>query len=321
MADSPLSPTASTASATSTNRNTPRSSEPREGSLQADQENADAGNQAVAIDAAPLSSSSESSSPQKHDIQPTWPSKIIRTKIRAQACWLDQTMDNLLLDIYWSGQRVGQCGHAFLKLHTTLPLEGAPYASRRGLVNAYIFIYPERIRQLSFIPQPQHSPFGPPTIALTFDLTRPLALILPKTYAGFGSGAQGTIQCLRSLTQQTHFTVFACLPCRMLSSSWLQQFCQDITENKLTTIASLADLNPLYQGHGAQMFEGDGPLEAVCDQGNAAAPALPELPAYKEANQSPPPRSGKYYIYANRPMLQGAFTCADCLSSQEKKIL
>ncbi|KAM0465375.1 hypothetical protein ACHAPV_001421 [Trichoderma viride] len=284
MADPPFSPAASTASATSTNPNTPRSSEPHEGNSQADEENVDTGNhQAVAIDAAPSSPSSlESPSPTKHDIQPTWPSKIIRTKIRAEACWLDRTIDNLLLDIHW----VGEHSRAFLKLSTTLHLEGAPSASRHGLVNAYIFIYPERIRQLSFTSQPQYSPFGPPTIALTFDLGRPPALILPKTYTSFGPGAEDMMLSLRSLNQQTYFTVFASLPSRVLSSSWLQQFCQDITEHKLTTIASLANLKSLYQGHGAQVVEGDGPFEAVCDQGNAAAP---ELPAYEEANPSFPP--------------------------------
>lgn len=304
MADPPFSPAASTASATSTNPNTPRSSELHEansqGNSQADQENVDIGTQAVTVDAAPslpsLPSSPESSSQKNHDIQPTWPSKIDRTKIRAEACWLDQNMDNILLDIHWAGQH----GRAFLKLHTTLHLEGAPGASRHGLINAYIFIYPERIRQLSFASQPQYSPFGPPTIALTFDLSRPPALILPKQYTSFGPGAENTMHSLRSLIQQTYFTVFASLPSRILSSSWLQQFCQDITEHKLTTIASLANLKSLYQGHGAQVVEGDGPLEAVGDQGDVAAPAAQELPAYEEANPSfPPPRSSKYSIYAN----------------------
>jgi hypothetical protein len=292
MADPLFSPEASTASATSTNPNTPRSSELHEGTSQADQENVDTGCQAVAIDAAPsspslpsLPSSPESPRTKAHDIQPTWPSKIDRTKIRAEACWLNQTIDNVLLDIHWAGQH----DRAFLKLHTTLHLEGAPGASRHGLVNAYIFIYPERIRQLSFTSEPQYSPFGPPTIALTFDLSRPPALILPKTYTSFGPGAEETMQSLRSLIQQTYFTVFASLPSRMLSSSWLQQFCQDITEHKLSTIAALANLKSLYQGHGAQVVEGDGPLEAVCDQGNAAALAVPELPAYEEANPSFPP--------------------------------
>jgi hypothetical protein len=319
MADPLFSPEASTASATSTNPNTPRSSELHEGTSQADQENVDTGCQAVAIDAAPsspslpsLPSSPESPRTKAHDIQPTWPSKIDRTKIRAEACWLNQTIDNVLLDIHWAGQH----DRAFLKLHTTLHLEGAPGASRHGLVNAYIFIYPERIRQLSFTSEPQYSPFGPPTIALTFDLSRPPALILPKTYTSFGPGAEETMQSLRSLIQQTYFTVFASLPSRMLSSSWLQQFCQDITEHKLSTIAALANLKSLYQGHGAQVVEGDGPLEAVCDQGNAAALAVPELPAYEEANPSfPPSPSSKYSISQIGQRLQGAYTCANCLSS------
>jgi hypothetical protein len=111
------------------------------------------------------------------------------------------------------------------------------------------------------------------------------------------------MQSLRNLVQQTYFTVFASLPSRMLSSSWLQQFCHDITENKLTTIASLANLKSLYQGHGAQVVEGDGPPEAVCEQGNAVALAVPELPAYEEANPTfPPSRPGEFCIYVKGPM-------------------
>lgn len=289
MADAPFSPAASTASATSTNPNTPRSSELYEGNSQADEENVDIGSQAVAIDAVPSSPSSESPSPRNYAIQPTWPTKIDCTRISAEACWLDQTMDNILLDVHWTGQQ----SRALLKLHTTLHLEGAPGASRNSFINAYIFIYPERIRQLSFTSEPQYSPFGPSTIALTFDLSRPPALILPKTYASLGPGAEDTMLSLRSLNQQTNFTVFASLTFRTLSPPWLQQFCQDITEHKLTTITSLANKS-LYHGHGTQVVEGDGVVEAACDQGNAA---VPELPAYEDASPSSPPRSSKYSIY------------------------
>ncbi|PTB60671.1 hypothetical protein M431DRAFT_193068 [Trichoderma harzianum CBS 226.95] len=114
----------------------------------------------------------------------------------------------------------------------------------------YVFVYPERIRRLSFTALPQHSPFGLPAIALTFELSRRPALVLPKTYTSLGQGAEEAGCSLRSLIQQLDFAVYASLPSRSLSSTWLQQFCNDITEQKYTTISSLVNLNILYQGQG-----------------------------------------------------------------------
>ncbi|KAL7917623.1 hypothetical protein ACQKWADRAFT_306398 [Trichoderma austrokoningii] len=317
------SPTASTASGSTTNPNTPRSCEllaedaqaedaqaedsqaedaqaedsqaedaqaedSQADDSQAEEQDVATGNQAAAVDVA---HSSPESSPGGRfcDIQPTWPKTIDRTRLNAQVCWLDQTLDNIRLDIHWTGEH----DRAFVKLYTVLHLEGAPGASRQDLINAYIFIYPERICQLSFTSQPQHEPFGPPTVALTFDLSRPPALILPGTYTAFGPGAESTMLSLRRLVRQTCFTVFASIPERVLSSSWLQRFCRDISDHKYTTIASLANLKPLYQGHDAQVVEGDALPETVSGEGEAAAPAAQALPVYQEAQPSSTPPSTK----------------------------
>ncbi|RFU73208.1 hypothetical protein TARUN_9039 [Trichoderma arundinaceum] len=286
MADPPSSPATSIEVGTATNPNTPRSGEGAVGDLLPDDQNIVSSDQ-VAINATPPSPS-DASSQQGHDIQPTWPSKIDRTKIRAHACWHpDQNMSDILLDIHWAGQH----SRAFFKLHTGLRLEGAPSASRHGLINVYIFIYPERIRQLSFTAEPQDTPFGPPTVAFTFELNRPPALVLPKAYTSFGQGAEDAMRSLRSLVQQSCFTVYASLPSRRLSTAWLQRFCKDVTEHKFTTIATLANVKSLYQGHGGQVTEGDGLLEPVISQDDAAAR---ELPAYQETDPSiPPARSTK----------------------------
>ncbi|KAK4068616.1 uncharacterized protein Triagg1_7264 [Trichoderma aggressivum f. europaeum] len=272
MTDPSSSPAASTILGTATNPNTPPPDDAQSGSIVPGQAMDDA-----------ASSSADSPGQRGQDIQPTWPSEIDRANIRAYVFWQrEQHMDNILLDLHWAGQH----NHAFFNLHTRLRLEGAPGASRRGLINAYIFIYPERIRRLSFTAQPQYSPFGSATIALTFQLSRRPALVLPEAYTSLGQGAEEAMRSLRSLIQQLNFTVYASLPSRRLSPTWLQQFCNDVTEQRFTTIASLANLNTLYQGQGTQVIEGDDLLETVDSRDNS--PAAQELPAYQKTNQSIP---------------------------------
>lgn len=281
MTDASCFPTASTIPGTTTTPNTPPLDD-----AHSDERNVAPGGQSVDDI---TSSSADSCSRRGQEIQPTRPSKIDQTEIRAHVFWQrEQHMDNISLDLHWAGQH----NHAFFRLHTSLRLEGAPAASQRGLINAYIFIYPERIRRLSFTALPQHSPFGSATMALTFELSRRPALVLPKTYTSLGQGAEEAVRSLRSLIQQLDFTVYTSLPSRNLSSTWLQQFCNDITEQKFSTIASLANLESLYQGHGAQVFEGNGLPETVDNQDNALT--AQELPAYQETDFSiPVTRSSK----------------------------
>lgn len=100
------------------------------------------------------------------------------------------------------------------------------------------------------------------------------------------------MRSLRSLVQQLDFTVYASLPSINFSPTWLQQYCNDITEQKFSTIASLANLDTLYQGQGAQGIEGDDLLETVNDQNNTLA--AQELSAYRETDPSiPQARSGR----------------------------
>lgn len=281
MTDASCSPAASTIPGTTTTLHTPPPDD-----AQSDERNVAPGGQSVDD---VTSSSADSCSQRGQEIQPTRPSKIDQTDIRAHVFWQrEEHMGNILLDLHWAERH----NHAFFRLHTSLRLEGAPAASRHGLINAYILVYPERIRHLSFTVLPQHSPFGLGTIALTFELSRRPALVLPKTYTSLGQGAEEAMRSLRSLIQQLDFTVYSSLPSTSLSLTWLQQFCNDITEQKFSTIVSLANLESLYQGHGAQVFEGDGLPETVDNQDNALT--AQELPAYQETDSNiPVTRSGK----------------------------
>lgn len=242
------------------------------------------------------SSSSGASRRRMADIQPTWPRKVDQTKTKALVCWQpDHRLESMFLDIHWAPR--GKAGGAFFKLHTGLRFEGAPSSRRDGRVSAYIFIYPERIRQLSFDAQPQEKPFGANTIALSFEMHMPSALVLPKTYSGIGREAEEVDRSLRELARQTYFTVYAALPRRNLPEAWVQQLCAAITGQRLSTIAACANAANFYQGQGAQLLEGDNIPELGPSRNNGLVQSKP--PAYEDTGPSPPPAASSQCSSSN----------------------
>ncbi|KAL7792435.1 hypothetical protein V8C37DRAFT_380292 [Trichoderma ceciliae] len=277
MSDSPSSPAALIESATATNPNTQLSGELAVNDSETDNQNNVSGDKA-AINAAPLLSSL--SRRQVYDIQPTWADIIDQTQISACACWHpDQKIDKLSFDIHWSER------HAFLRLSIRLRLKAAPDSSRYVRRNAYILIYPERIDKLLFIAQPDSTPFLGSTRAFNFYFNRPPALILPKTHVSFLQEAEDIICSLKSLVQQSCLTIYANLPKSRLSKAWLQQFCEDITKRKFTTISSRSNWKTLYRSQGgeAEAIEGDSLLEPVINLDDTAASGLP---VYQEIEKS-----------------------------------
>ncbi|KAM0253065.1 hypothetical protein ACHAQJ_007441 [Trichoderma viride] len=321
MSDRLSSPAASIEAGTATNPNTPRSGDgdASVGDLRPDDQNIISNGQAANDVTSDCSSQSDLSSRQAHDIQPTWPSRIDRAKIPACACWhldqkirdislddsgsFDHNINDISLDIHWAPKD----NRAFFKLHTRLHLKGAPGSSRRGS-NVYIFIYPERIHQLSFNAEPLYSPLPRPAVKFTFKFNRPPALILPKS-TGLEQGAESAMHSLRSLIQQSYLTVYTRLPAREFPTTWLQRLCEDVTEHKLTTIASLANLKTLYQGSDGQLIEGDSLLEEVSNQDATAQ----ELPVYQETDPSIPlARSAK-----RKRLCKESFTIGQAVQSAD----
>lgn len=285
------SPTASAASGTTTNPNTPcaehqdqevsEAAQADVASLRPDSNNVSPSANEKAIEIFSSSSSDTSRGPVC-DIQPTWPRKVDQTKTRALACWQPANrLENVFLDIHWAPR--GNTGGALFKLHTGLHLEGAPSARRDGRVSAYIFIYPERIRRLSLDEHPQEAPFGTNTIALTFDMSTPSALVLPKTYHGLGRGAEDAMNSLRGIAGQLSLTVYAALPRRLFPVTWMRQLCASITAQRMSTIAACANLVNFHQGRGAQVLEG-AKLRKHEDGDKVSS----RPPAYEDAGPSPP---------------------------------
>lgn len=84
----------------------------------------------------------------------------------------------MFFNLYWSP--LDQGGKAFFKIHTRVTLPKVISARRDGGVRVFIFIPPERIRDLSFNTHPNERLLGPNIVAFSFDMIQPPPLVLPK---------------------------------------------------------------------------------------------------------------------------------------------
>lgn len=204
------------------------------------------------------------------DIQPTWPKSIDVTKVNAVALWNDQRLPNLFLDLHWHPSS----HKAFFKLRTTIALrEGA--IRRDGRTSIYLYIYPERIRQLSVEFNPPEKTLGAETLLLRFELERPSALVLPKSPCEpKNRAASDVINGLRTLAQQTCFSVYASIPRKKLSVKRMRELCAAASIGGLSSLATRASTASLYQGKGGEVIEGDTLANSAVDP----PPAIDEPP-------------------------------------------
>lgn len=205
------------------------------------------------------------------DIQPTWPKSIDVTKVNAIASWHDHRLPNLFLDLHWH-----PASHkAFFKLRATVALrDGA--VRRDGRTSIYLYIYPERIRELSVDSNPIEKMLGAETLLLRFKLDRPSALVLPNSPCEpKNRTASDAMNAFRALAQQTCFSVYATIPRKKLSVKRLRELCVAASDAGLASLATRASTASLYQGKGGEIVEG-----------NALASSATDPPAPDE----PPPR-------------------------------
>lgn len=279
----PASPP-STASGGTTLPNTPRQEHEERVMAVSDPPTA---NQSLLLEGEEFSGESEtpfdelSSSDQRtHDIRLTWPRRVDQSKIPALVCWSPaQRLDDMSLDIHWSPR--GNAGNAFFRLHISSQLDGAPTNRRDGRTNLYVFIYPERIQQLSLDVCPKEKWLGPNTVALQFNMSRPPALVLPKN--ALGHDAWASIKKLRGFARQLSFTLYAAIPRRSLPLPWVQQLCTAVSNERLSSIMALANTKSLYGGHGAEVIEGESLPESELESNDVPA-AHP--PAYDDVGLS-----------------------------------
>ncbi|KAJ4417809.1 hypothetical protein N0V82_005975 [Gnomoniopsis sp. IMI 355080] len=251
----------------STNPNTPRSPTPGEPAT-ADDEPVEA------------HSSPKSTTSGEHtgDIRPTWPKSIDVTKVNAVTSWGDHRLPHLFLDLHWNPN----AHKAFFKLRATVTLRNGT-SRRDGRTSMYLYIYPERIRQLSVDVNPAEQMLGVETLQLKFELNRSPDLVLPKSPCEpKNKTASDVMDALRALARQTCFSVYASIPRKRLSVKRIRDLCIAATDCGLASLAVHASTASLYHGKGGQVVEG----ESLADPADDAPPAIDEPPPrYTE----PPP--------------------------------
>lgn len=234
----------------STNPNTPRSPTPDKPET--------ANNEPVEVHSSPKSTSSGE---HTGDIQPTWPKSIDVTKVRAVALWNGHHLPNIFLNLHWHPNS----HKAFFKLRGTVALRDG--ASRHdGRTSIFLYIYPERIRQLIVDPNSTEKRMGPETLLLSFDLNRPSALVLPESPCEpRNKTANDVMDSFRALARQTSFSICASIPRKRLSAKRLRELCVAASDAGLASLAVHASTASLYQGKGGKVVEGDSLADPVTE--------------------------------------------------------
>lgn len=246
----------------STNPNTPRSPSQSPDKLET------ASKEPIEANASPKSTTSGELT---GDIQPTWPKSIDVTKVSAVAAWGDDDLlSNLFLDLHWHPNS----HKAFFKLRATVALLNG--SNRRdGRTSIYVYIHPDRIRQLSVDADPTDKKLGAQTLLLSFEMDRSPAFVCPKAPCEpRNKTARDVMDAFRGLAGQTHFSVYADIPRKRLSLKRIRELCAAATDNGLDSLAVHASTASLYQGRGGQVFEGDT-LDGPTDE---PPPAIDEPP-------------------------------------------
>lgn len=233
-------------------------------------------------EASPGSSTSGGS---RYDIQPTWPKMIDLTKASAVATWGDERLSDLFLDLHWHTPS----NKAFFKLRATIFLSMVP-GRRDGKTSIYVFIHPERIRQLSVELVPIETGLGSEAVSLKFLLERPPVLVVPNTpYEPKSAAAKQLLERFHAFASQSCFDIHAEIPRRKLSSARLQELCAVVSERGVASLAAHANAARLYQGRGGQIIEGSTLIE-IC------APPEPDEPP-PEYDEPPAASSSKICEY------------------------
>lgn len=184
------------------------------------------------------------------EIQPTWPKKLDMTHIPATVSWQssDVRLDDVLFNFHWTCH--DGANSAFFKIHTRVRLDGMTGKTTHRGTSIFIFIPYERVCRLSVNVLPEERPFGPDTLAFSFDMLEPPAIVLPKVFTAADPTAEEIIKSLYTLASQTTLTVYAKSLRRVCPKSTIDQICTAMPARSLSSIESLSfpSVETLYQG-------------------------------------------------------------------------
>lgn len=241
---------------------------------------------------------SDSDSDARPAIAPTTftsDSNIDITALSAVIAWRDadseeRRLSRLNLDLHYDARS----SKAFFKLRAAVALKSHP---RSRNTPVFLFIHPERIRALGFDDSPcaaEAKALGAETIGLHFELSRSPALVVPKESLAPRNQTSGNmLDSLRTVVQQTIFSVYAKIPCRRLPRQRLIALCDAVSRNELGSIAAHSNALSLYAGAGGKIVEGDSLVRsdntAISERNEPAImPQAENPPSYDEVPPGPP---------------------------------
>lgn len=169
---------------------------------------------------------------------------------KQQLCHSPVTHDHVTLDIKFDAELVT----ALFKITINVSLKG-----KRNKTNLFLFIYPEHIQKASLVDQGEDgylsatSKLGTTTFVVTFELSTPVALVVPDDgCVPKNEATRSTLFLLRDLAEKSSFSV--AFPKRAISKDRLVAVCQELsTQNRVRTMSSLANTSKLYGGKGGRV--------------------------------------------------------------------
>lgn len=214
-----------------------------------------------------------SSTTSSGSIQPTWPKPVDvdLIKVKAIAVWQDDVrLSDVLFDLHWHPKS----SSAFFKLRG--PVTDTMDDGRTIKTNIYLYIHPERIRQLSVdADSPSKMLLGAETRMLHFDMARPPALIIPRsTYIPRNEASRNVLDAFRRLSGQTRFAIYARIPRKRLAIKRMRELCTEAADCRLSSLTVRSSTANLYHGKGGHVVEGVSLAEAVTEP----PPEYAELP-------------------------------------------
>lgn len=176
-------------------------------------------------------------------------------------------------------------GKAFFTLRATvLSLKGP--GRRGGKTGIYLFIYSERIQQLSIDLNPTEKTFGPEPLEMRFDMTRAPALVLPKTSCEPKTrAAKDVMGAFLKLAAQTTFVIHAGVARKKLSVVRVRELCAAASSSGSASLDAHANTARLYQGQGGRVVEEES-IEGGATGHSANHEAPP--PQYSEPSPAGP---------------------------------
>lgn len=200
-----------------------------------------------------------SASSSDHDLHPTWPTSLDVADIPAMANWgpsdqplLDTSLGNLWFDLHWHIS-----SHiAFFTLHASTIRRKRKTRGRGGRAVFYIYIRPDRIRQLSLDTKPSTRPLGVDSLLLSFELIKPLPLIVPMNIGDQDKDTRELMDLCHRLASQTSFRLHINISGKRLAVQELQQLCAAACGARLLSSDRHGRIDTLYHGQGGRIVEG-----------------------------------------------------------------